>query len=105
MILLDTNIKIYRLSQVSGNKSSYTTLTTSIQATKQPLGEEKSSFYGGSFGKMYKIFVDVDSDIREGDQIRDYNGNIYQVVSGGLENRTDGFLADYMGIVVKKING
>jgi hypothetical protein len=104
MILLDSTVNIYRLSQVSGNRSSYTTLTTSIQSTKQPLGEEKSSFYGGSYGKMYKIFMDVDENVREGDQLRDKDGNIYQVVSGGLEKRTDGFMADYLGIVVKKIN-
>jgi hypothetical protein len=104
LILLDSTVNIYRLSQVSGNKSRYTTLTTSIQSTTQPLGEEKAQFFGGSHGKMYKVFTDVGEDIKEGDQIRDKDGNVYQVVSGGLEKRNDGFMADYMGIVCSKIN-
>lgn len=104
MLLLDRFVKIYRLSQVEGNKTSFLTFTTSVNSTVQPLGDEKTALYGGSFGKMYKIYVDVDKDIKERDQIRDYLGNIYEVVSGGLENRNDGFIADYMGITVKKIN-
>ena len=104
MLMLESTVNIYRLGVVSGNKSKYTTLTTSIQSTTQPLGEEKVQFFGGSYGKMFKIFMDVGEDVEEGDQLRDKDGNIYQVVSGGLERRTDGFMADYLGIVVKKIN-
>lgn len=104
MLLLDRNIKIFRLSQVSGNRSSYTTLTTSLEATQQPLSDSKTAMYGGSFGKMYKVYIDVGKDVREGDRIRDYEGGIYEIVAGGIENRTDGFGTDYMGIVIQKIN-
>lgn len=104
IILLDRYVNIYRLSDLGGNKSSYSTMTTSLEATVQPLGDEKASLYGGSYGKMFKIFLDANDLVREGDRVKDKDGNIYQIVSGGLENRTDGFMADYMGIVVKKIN-
>lgn len=104
MLLLDSTVKVHRLSQVSGNRTAYTTWTVSIESTTQPLGEEKTGFYGGSHGKMFKIFFDAWQDIREGDQIRDYDGNIYQVVAGGVEKRNDGFMADYLGVVVKQIN-
>lgn len=104
MLLLDRNIKIYRLSQVSGNKSAYLTFTTSLESTIQPLGEEKTALSGGAFGKMFVVYTDVDKDINEGDQIRDYSGNIYEVIAGGKENRNDGFIADYLGLTVKKIN-
>ena len=59
---------------------------------------------GGSFGKMYKIFVDVDTNIKDGDRIKDKDGNWYEVVAGGVENRNDGFGADYMGVTCKKVN-
>lgn len=104
MIFLDRHIQIYRLATVSGNKTKMTTLTTSLEACVQPLGDSKTAMYGGSFGKMFKIFLEVDQNIKEGDQIRDYEGNKYQIIAGGLENRSDGFIADYMGIIVEKIN-
>ena len=59
--------------------------------------------FEGSHAKMYVIYMDVDSNVRESDQIRDRDGNIYQVVSGGVDNRNDGFMADYMAVTVKKI--
>jgi len=104
MILLDRTVIIYRLSDIGGDKSSYSTFTSSLEATVQPLGDSKASMYGGDFGKMFMIYLDVDKDIKEADQIRDADGNIYQVVAGGKENRNDGFMADYLGLTVRKIN-
>jgi hypothetical protein len=68
------------------------------------LSDEKTAMIGGAFGEMFKIYMDVDKDINEGDQIQDYNGNIYEVMAGGKSNRNDGFVADYMSLTVKKIN-
>jgi len=104
MLLLDRTISVYRLAELANNTQGYSTLTTTLEATIQPLGDSKSGMAGGSSGKMFKIFMDVDSNVAEGDQIRDRDGNIYKIVSGGLENRTDGFMADYMGITAQKIN-
>lgn len=104
MILLDRYINVYRAEAVAGNRTRYVTLTTSIDSTLQPLGDEKVALYGGTFGKMFKIFTDTGRNIREGDQVRDKDGNVYQIVAGGLENRNDGFMADYISLTVKKIN-
>lgn len=104
MILLDRLVKVERLSVYDGNKTHYATLTCSLQATRQPLADEKIEMFGGSYGKMFVIFLDVDRNIKEGDRIRDYEGNIYEVVSGGVENRNDGFVADYMKVICKKQN-
>lgn len=103
-IFFDKVISVYKLEVVNGNRQSYTTWTTTIESTIQPLGDEKSAMAGGSFGKMYKIFVDVDTNIKDGDRIKDKDGNWYEVVAGGVENRNDGFIADYMGITCKKVN-
>ena len=104
MILLDRLVKVERLSVYDGDKSKYSTMTVSLQATRQPLADEKVELYQGSFGKMFVIFLDVDMNIKEGDRIRDYEGNIYEVVSGGVDNRNDGLIADYMRVICKKTN-
>ena len=104
MLLLDRIISVYRLGDIGNNKQNYSTWTTTLEATIQPLGDSKTAMAGGSFGKMFKIYMDVDCDVIEGDQIRDKDGNIYEIVSGGIEKRNDGFMADYLGIVCKKIN-
>lgn len=104
ILLVDKSINVYRLTQVDAYKSAYQTLTTTLQATVQPLGDEKTAMAGGSYGKMYKIFLDEGHDIKEGDKIQDSDGNLYKVIAGGVENRSDGFMADYLGITVQKIN-
>ena len=100
----DKVISVYKLEQTSGNKQSYTTWTTTIETGIQPIGSEKSGMSGGGSGKMYKLFVDVDTNIKDGDRIKDKDGNWYEVVSGGISNRNDGFIADYMSIVARKVN-
>jgi len=103
MILLDRYIKIYRLQDIGNNKRTLTTLTTSIEATVQQLSNTKG---GRSFGNNEKLFV-IYMDVRlvnEGDELRDYDGNIYKVEAGGIEKRNDGFIADYLGVIVRKTN-
>lgn len=102
--LLDRRIRLYRLSQVSGNKTAYSTLTSSIEVARQPLTDEKSAFFDGSHGKTFVFFVDEALNIKESDQIRDYEGNIYKIKAGGIEKRDDGLMASYMRIVVDKVN-
>ena len=104
LYLLDKTVSIHRLSEVAGNKQSYSTLTTTLEATIQPISDGKSSMAGGSSGKMYVIYLDVDQNILVGDKVKDRNGNIYKVIAGGVENRDDGFMADYMKLTVQKIN-
>lgn len=104
IIALDRTIKVYRQELVSGNKGRYTTYTVSLDCTIQPMGAQKTAMIGGTFGKMYNVFLDVDQPIEAGDILVDNNGNRYKIESGGLENRNDGLIADYMIVVCKKIN-
>jgi hypothetical protein len=103
-IFFDKVISVYKLEDVDGTRQHYTTWTTTIDCTIQPLGDSKTALAGGSYGKMYKIFIDVDTNIKDGDKIKDKLGNWYEVMAGGVENRNDGFIADYMSLTVKKIN-
>ena len=102
--LLDRNVSIHRLSAIDSYKSAYTTLTTTIESTIQPLADEKAAQFGGSSGKLFVIYMDVNKNVNEGDQVRDKNGNIYKVLAGGISNRDDGLIADYMSVTVTKIN-
>lgn len=103
LIQLDKSATIYRLEDLGGNKINYATLTL-IPVTIQPLGDEKTAIWGGSHGKMFKIFSDVDKDVVAGDRLIDSDGNIYEILSGGVEKRNDGMIADYLGITCKKVN-
>lgn len=103
MILLDTYATIYRLGNESGNKSSYTTLTTSLEATFQP-STMKSTVAGGGSEKSYRIFFDAGANVQDGDKIMDKDGNYYRVESGGVSKRNDGFIADYVAVQARKIN-
>lgn len=104
IIILENTINVYRQELVSGNKGRYTTYTVSLDCTIQPLGMVKTAQIGGSFGKMFNIFLDVDQNIEPGDILVDKDGNRYKIESGGIENRNDGMIADYMVVVCKKIN-
>lgn len=53
---------------------------------------------------MFVCYLDVDRNIVVGDRVKDRNGNVYKVISGGVENRDDGFVADYFKITMQKIN-
>lgn len=105
MILLDKTVSIHRLESLGGNKSGFVTFTLEQSAAIQPFGQSEIANGVGSFNKMYKIYMDVNTDIQEGDKLQDASGNIYIVESGGIEKRDDGFIADHMDLTVKKVNG
>ena len=104
LIQLDRTISIHRLSTVDGNKTSYITYTTTMEATIQPLSDSKAGMAGGASGSLFKIYLDAGKNIQENDEVRDDDGNIYKVISGGIHNRNDGFVADYLEVTVQKIN-
>jgi len=105
MILLDKTVSVHRLTDIDSNKSSFSTFTLDQDAAIQPAGDTKSGGGVGNYDKLYKIYMDVDTDIQEGDKIKDSDGNIYLIESGGIENRDDGLIADHLELIVKKVNG
>jgi len=102
---LNRKISVYRLEDIGGNRQAYTTFTTTLECAIQPLGAEKTAQAGGSFGKMFVLYMDADKDVKDGDKFLDDDGNWYEAVSGGVDNRNDGFMADYLSIMAKKVNG
>ena len=104
IINLDNNVQIHRLKSLDGTRQGYTTYTLTMECTIQPSGDSNTGMAGGGSGKNYRIFLDVDKNIQEGDKLKDKNGNWYKVAAGGVENRNDGLIADYMVITAQKIN-
>ena len=98
--LLSNIVIITRLSTVSGNKQAYSTVT-SVSGHIQPITGEKAALYDGVFGKTFKIYVDGETDIKEGDKLKDENGYYYTVKSGAVSRRTFGSF-DFREIIIER---
>lgn len=98
--LLTKNVIITRLTTTSGEKQAYATVTAT-EGHIQALSEERSRLVEGVFGKTFKIYVDADSDIQDGDRLRDDDNNYYTVKSGGVTRKTFGSF-DFKQIVIIK---
>lgn len=91
------------MTTVSGDKTAYAT-TTSCMAHVQPLDAEKAANYDGVFGKTFRIWIEPDIDIAEGDQLRDTtSSDVFKVKKGGITRRTFGSF-DYMAVIIEKVN-
>lgn len=98
--LLSNTVIITRLTEVSGDKQAYCTVT-SIGGHIQPLSAEKTQIYNGVFGKTFKIYTNGEADIQDGDKLQDENDNHYTVKSGGVSRRTFGSF-DFSEIIIEK---
>ena len=97
---LTNTIVISRMTAVSGDKTAFSTVT-STNAQLQPLDAERTAIAGGVFGKTYRIWVDSSITINEGDKITDEDGNTYKVRLGGVTTRSMGSI-DYKEILIEK---
>lgn len=98
--LLSNTVVITRLSAVSGDKQAYSTVT-SVEGHIQPISAGKAQLYDGVFGKSFKIYVDGDSDIQQGDRLKDENGIYYTVKADGVSRRTFGSF-DFRQVIIEK---
>ena len=98
--LLSNTVVITRLTEVSGDKQAYSTVT-SVEGHIQPISASKAALYDGVFGKTYKIYTDGETAIQAGDKLRDENGNHYTVKAGGVNRRTFGSF-DFREIILER---
>lgn len=101
--LLTNLVVITRLQTVSGDKQAYATVT-SVSGHIQPISADKVQIYDGVFGKTYKIYVDGETAIQEGDMLKDEDNNYYTVKAGGVSRRTFGSF-DFREIIIEKTKG
>lgn len=101
--LADKQIIVSRLTQVSGNRKAYATLTAGY-AEIQPLSLEKTNLVNGQMGKTFVFYVDPSVAILELDELREVStGRIFKVKTGGVSRRTQGSI-DYTHIIAEHIN-
>lgn len=98
--LANQRVIISRMVAVSGANKILSTVTAAF-GTLQPVQNEKVQMVAGVTGKAYVIFVDGDIDIKEGDQLKDEDGNIYTVVHGGVTRWQHGSM-DYKEVVLRR---
>ena len=87
--LLNRRIIIARMVTTTGNRIAYVTVTADMGHI-QPMDLEKGQISDGVFGKTFRLYMEGETDIQEGDRLKDNNGNFYTVVSGGVSRRNFG---------------
>lgn len=96
--LLTNRVVVSRMTATSGDKIATTTVTSEM-CQIQPISREKSGVTTGVYGKTFRIFLEADTSIQEGDQLKDINNIIYKVVAGGMTRRTHGSFDFYQCII------
>ena len=81
--LLTKQIIIARLTTVSGNKTTYTTVTAEYVSI-QRMSDEKTVRIGGSIGKTFRLYTENNADIQKGDKLKDEDSNEYKVTGVNL---------------------
>lgn len=100
--LANQRIIISRMQPISGSSAHLAMATvTAAFGHLQPVAAEKVALIDGVMGKSYKIFLDNDVDIQEGDQLVDEQSNIYTVTIGGVTRWRHGAM-DYQEVVIQK---
>lgn len=98
--LHNQRVIISRLAAVSGSASKLALSTvTAAFGHLQPVAAEKVQLVDGVPGKTYRIFVDNDIDIQEGDQLKDESNNVYTVKKGGVTKWQHGAM-DYQEVLI-----
>ena len=77
--LYTQKIVISRTAIISGDKTSFTTITAEY-GNIQRMDEEKVIGLGGMPGKTFRLYMDENADIQTGDMLRDPDGNDYKVI-------------------------
>jgi hypothetical protein len=76
--LFTNTVIVSRLTAVSGDKTTYATITSEC-VNIQRLNDEKTLKIGGSIGKSYRMYAGENADIQEGDKLIDEDGNEYKI--------------------------
>lgn len=99
--LFTNTVVVSRLTVVSGDKSSYSTVTAEY-ACVQRMGEEKTVGIGGGIGKTYRMYAGETADIEKGDKLVDENGNEYKVVAITIPAELGNFV--HKECIITKVN-
>ncbi len=98
--LHNQRVIISRLQPVSGTSNRLALSTvTGINGHLQSMSMDKVMQIQGVPGKTFKIFLEADSDIQDGDQLKDESGNLYTVKKGGITRWAHGAM-DFKEVLI-----
>lgn len=66
--MLEQSLTVRRLQATTGIKRVYGTLGP-YPCLLQPLDDQSTDLHGLAMGHAYKLFTDVDADVKEGDEV------------------------------------
>lgn len=99
-----SDIQIYRRKRISGSDRFNMSATyTSEQADIQPASRERAEMVNGRWGAVFTAYLEIDVDIKEGDQVVDTSGKKYSVK--GVQKWQGAGLLDYLEVVLVAQDG
>jgi len=99
--LFTNKVIVGRLTEVSGDKTAYATITSEYVSI-QRMSDEKAVMVGGAIGKTFRLYAKEDADIEEGDKLVDENGNEYKVVGVSIPASIGNFVHKEAVIILVK---
>ena len=74
------------MAAVSGDRTAFVTLTTTLNAHRRIVDPSKTVELGGAVGKMFKFYFEEGADVVDGDILIDESdGTRYQIEAGGVD--------------------
>jgi hypothetical protein len=101
--MLTDTISTQRLKYTSNTNSSYKTNLTGQPCLIQPVSPEFAAKTGFAFGKSFKCFLPIGTDIVMSDKVTDEFGNLY-TVTGSL-NRPYGMNTQNLQVILEQQAG
>lgn len=98
--LYDERVIISRQQPTTGNKTAMMTLTA-VYCNIQEQSPQMAQLTGGVYGVAYRIWVDGDVDIQNGDELRGEDGAFYRVTKGGVIRQTHGAM-DFKEVMLER---
>ncbi|MHA1225124.1 MAG: hypothetical protein ACTSR2_00990 [Candidatus Hodarchaeales archaeon] len=98
--LFTQKIIVSRLVAVSGDKTTYSTVTAEY-CNIQRMSDEKTVEIGGAIGKTFRLYAEENADIEKGDKLVDEDGNEYKVVSVSIPTELGNFV--HKEIIINKV--
>jgi len=99
--LLTNQIIVSRLDPVSGDKTSYAS-TITLDVCIQRMSDVATVAIGGSIGKTFRLYAEINDDIRKGDRIKDTStGNEYRVKGVSIPANLGNF--EHLEIVIERL--
>ena len=99
--LLNKSIVIRRLAVVSGNRRNYVS-TGTIDAHIQKISSEDASPLLANMAATHVAYVDVSSDVKEGDIVIDLESEEYAVVA--VNKHDFGGMVQHKEVIMKHMN-